>query len=182
MFNEHSNIGDHSFDEYITNISLFKNFLDNFIFDIRNNKYKIDKVKKIYDIIDKCYDSIINIKSTESSDELDNYSDDKIDSETTSISSELNDLEKSNNSPSLCSNDFDNFLNIFKYNIPDNTIMSPNFSNNGYKFIRNYDNKDELAQNFLDNNLNLNKFHYLKKYNSTKIENFYDNCYTIFTN
>lgn len=186
---------------YVSNIVSFRDFVTEVLNEIENGKYNIKMIKKISNIVEKFYNEIGD------SDEFFDFQPDDIESELKLVPKivevtepDYNLLPESTNTDSETSNESDLDLNDFpsslvnffthdgkseaqteydyymsSYNDFKNEITNSESIKERENKIKNK--KDNLCDAFFSNSIDLDKYNYLKKFDSTRVDNYIINSY-----
>ena len=136
----------------INNILLFKKYIDDMLLSVKKNKYDIEDIKQLSNYYEICIKKAS--KSTSSSSDDDDYKDmcDLLDS--SSSSDESTTIIKRKRTITDDNTLFDNYIKLIK---DDNKEL---------EFT------DPFIKDIFDNNININNYYYLNKFNCDRI-NFY---------
>jgi hypothetical protein len=138
----------------INNILLFKKYIDDMLLSVKQNNYDIEDIKQLSNYYKICINKASN--STSSSSSSDNDDDknmcDLLDS--SSSSDESTTIIKRKRTITDDNTLFDNYIKLIKDD------------NKEFEFT------DPFIKDILDNNININNYYYLNKFNCDRI-NFY---------
>ena len=172
---------------HIDNIISHKNYLDSILTQIKSGIFNNKLIKKLSKIAETFFNEMDNgndenvfIPSIKTIDTSDNDSNGESDNESVCELGNISDNEtyneklNHNNKDTKDANFIDEYEKYSQIYESNNNITIPINQSTSSQVSKS---TDKLADNFLNNNLELNNFYYLKLYNIKNINNFCKDCY-----
>jgi len=150
----------------INNILLFKKYIDDMLLSVNKNNYDIEDIKQLSNYYKLCIKKVSNYNSSDDNREMCDFLDSSSSSDDNKEMCDFLDSFLDSSSSS------DESTTIIKRKRTDDNTLFDNY----IKLIKD-DNKefeftDPFIKDILDNNININNYYYLNKFNCDRI-NFY---------
>lgn len=174
----------------IDNIIMFKNFIDSVIEDCKSGEYKMNLIKKLSSISEKFFnemenqytprEKIVDILSDISSSDKESDSDDEFNKKINfykykmekfmASSQSIDDSDKTESSAATPCNTPNDYSYIDNY-------KPVSITTGEYQTEQKPKSKDKLAYEFLNNNLELKNYHYLKSFNLNRVNSWINSSF-----